>query len=385
MTTLKVSAYAAILIALPVHPLPGLRLRAARAQPAEKRVDPPVPAHDPVPVHRRGRLRLLRRRPRRAEFLLNFNDDEFNIEVRAREYYSFFVLTLIAVGLLFQIPVGILAVTRLGIVTPEQLAENRRYADPRDRRRRDAPPGHRPGDDADLDGPAAPAVRGQPAPRAALRPPARSRARTPSRGRPARPSRSPELVSAPMLFDLQSGKRRRVVQVVFGVLALIFAISFVGFGIGSGAGSAGSSTRSASAAATARPSPQFEQADRGRRGARSRTNPTNDRRRCSIWSPTLRRRRPRSGVDDRPATGATEVTRRSRPARGRRSPPGSDYLKTKPKQPDVRGRDTRRRLYALPRSTPDGARPRRSRSSPRPEPERRTYGQLALYCTPMAS
>jgi tetratricopeptide (TPR) repeat protein len=36
-----------------------------------------------------------------------------------------------------------------------------------------------------------------------------------------------------VLFDLKSGKRRRVVQVVFGFLAFIFFISFVGFGIGS--------------------------------------------------------------------------------------------------------------------------------------------------------
>jgi sec-independent protein translocase protein TatC len=32
------------------------------------------------------------------------------------------------VGLLFQIPTGILAVTRLGIFTPQQIAANRRYA-----------------------------------------------------------------------------------------------------------------------------------------------------------------------------------------------------------------------------------------------------------------
>jgi hypothetical protein len=37
-----------------------------------------------------------------------------------------------------------------------------------------------------------------------------------------------------VIFDLKSGKRRRVVQVVFGVLAFLFFISFVGFGIGSG-------------------------------------------------------------------------------------------------------------------------------------------------------
>jgi hypothetical protein len=37
-----------------------------------------------------------------------------------------------------------------------------------------------------------------------------------------------------VIFDLRSGKRRRMVQVVFSILAFIFAISFIGFGIGSG-------------------------------------------------------------------------------------------------------------------------------------------------------
>jgi sec-independent protein translocase protein TatC len=66
--------------------------------------------------------------PAALDFLLGFNADSFNIEVRASEYYGFFMLTLIAVGILFQIPVAVLAVCRLGIVTPEQLAHNRRYA-----------------------------------------------------------------------------------------------------------------------------------------------------------------------------------------------------------------------------------------------------------------
>ena len=38
-----------------------------------------------------------------------------------------------------------------------------------------------------------------------------------------------------MLFDLRSGKRRRVVQVVFGGMAVLFAVSFLFFGIGSDA------------------------------------------------------------------------------------------------------------------------------------------------------
>ena len=39
-----------------------------------------------------------------------------------------------------------------------------------------------------------------------------------------------------MLFDLQSPRRRRVVRVVFGGLALIFAVSFVFLGVGTGGG-----------------------------------------------------------------------------------------------------------------------------------------------------
>jgi len=33
-----------------------------------------------------------------------------------------------AMGLIFQLPIGILAASRIGIVTPKQLAQNRRYA-----------------------------------------------------------------------------------------------------------------------------------------------------------------------------------------------------------------------------------------------------------------
>ena len=39
-----------------------------------------------------------------------------------------------------------------------------------------------------------------------------------------------------MLFDLQSPRRRRVVRVVFGGLAIIFAVSFVFLGVGTGGG-----------------------------------------------------------------------------------------------------------------------------------------------------
>jgi sec-independent protein translocase protein TatC len=62
------------------------------------------------------------------DFLLGFNAAEFTTELRARDYYSFVAMLTIGMGLLFQVPIGVLAITRLGLVTPTQLRRNRRYA-----------------------------------------------------------------------------------------------------------------------------------------------------------------------------------------------------------------------------------------------------------------
>ena len=62
------------------------------------------------------------------DFLLNFNADEFNTQVRARDYYSFVTLLMLAMGLGFQIPVGVLAACKLGVTSPEKLRKGRRYA-----------------------------------------------------------------------------------------------------------------------------------------------------------------------------------------------------------------------------------------------------------------
>ena len=71
---------------------------------------------------------LLRRRPGGDQVPAELQPDQFNIQVRASDYYGFFITTLLALGLVFQVPMGILAVTRLGIVTPSSSRQNRRYA-----------------------------------------------------------------------------------------------------------------------------------------------------------------------------------------------------------------------------------------------------------------
>jgi sec-independent protein translocase protein TatC len=66
--------------------------------------------------------------PAAVRFFQNFNSGEFNVLVQAGPYYKFAATILLAMGLVFQVPVAILAATRAGIVTVKQLRKNRRYA-----------------------------------------------------------------------------------------------------------------------------------------------------------------------------------------------------------------------------------------------------------------
>ncbi len=66
--------------------------------------------------------------PPAVKFLLGVNQSQFEVQVRARDYYSFFSMTMLAGGVIFELPLAIIAVTRLGIVSVSQLSANRRYA-----------------------------------------------------------------------------------------------------------------------------------------------------------------------------------------------------------------------------------------------------------------
>jgi len=66
--------------------------------------------------------------PAAVHFFQNFNSSEFNVLVQANQYYKFAATTLLAMGFLFQVPVGIVAVTRAGLVSARRLRRNRRYA-----------------------------------------------------------------------------------------------------------------------------------------------------------------------------------------------------------------------------------------------------------------
>lgn len=64
--------------------------------------------------------------PKAIHFLTNFDQHEFNIQIRARDYYSFVLTVLFAVALVFQLPIFILALVRLGVLSTDTLRNNRR-------------------------------------------------------------------------------------------------------------------------------------------------------------------------------------------------------------------------------------------------------------------
>jgi sec-independent protein translocase protein TatC len=127
-TTLTVSAYAAILIALPVVLYQLYAFILPAFSPTEKRVALPLLLMVPFLFIAGAVFAYFVIVPAALNFLLNFNDTQFNTQIRARDYYSFVLLTLLAAGIVFQVPVGVLGLTRLGIVTPAKLKKNRRYA-----------------------------------------------------------------------------------------------------------------------------------------------------------------------------------------------------------------------------------------------------------------
>ena len=127
-TTFTLSAYGAILLSLPVvlYQLYAFVLPAFTAR--ERRVALPLMMMIPFLFIGGVVFGYYVVLPAALKFLLNFNSDQFNTQIRARDYYSFVSLSLVSIGVLFQVPVGVLALTRLGVVSPRQLRKNRRYA-----------------------------------------------------------------------------------------------------------------------------------------------------------------------------------------------------------------------------------------------------------------
>jgi len=127
-TTLTVSAYAALVLALPVLLYQLYAFAVPALAPEQRRATTALSLLVPVLFLAGAAFAFLVVVPAALQFLVHFNADQFDTQLRAREYYSFVTLTTLGVGAVFQVPIAILALTRLGIVSVAQLRRSRQYA-----------------------------------------------------------------------------------------------------------------------------------------------------------------------------------------------------------------------------------------------------------------
>jgi len=127
-TTLMNAAYFAVILAAPVVLYEIYAFILPAFSPSERRVATPLLVLVPVLFIMGVVFCYFVVLGPALHFLLNFNSDEFNTQVRAKDYYSFVSLVMIAMGLGFQIPVGVLAACKIGLTSAEKLRRNRRYA-----------------------------------------------------------------------------------------------------------------------------------------------------------------------------------------------------------------------------------------------------------------
>jgi sec-independent protein translocase protein TatC len=126
--TVRIAGYAALLIALPFLLYQAYAFVLPAFSREERSVALPLMAMVPFLFIAGVVFAYYMVLPNAINFLQNFNDDKFDILLQAKDYYRFSITVLIAMGLCFQVPVGILACTRLGIITVAQLRQSRRYS-----------------------------------------------------------------------------------------------------------------------------------------------------------------------------------------------------------------------------------------------------------------
>src|SRR5438132_4472548 len=64
--------------------------------------------------------------PAAVHYLTNYDKSLYDIRIRARDYYSFATMVMLAMAIVFELPIFVLALVRLGILTSARLRKERR-------------------------------------------------------------------------------------------------------------------------------------------------------------------------------------------------------------------------------------------------------------------
>ncbi|MFL5889655.1 MAG: twin-arginine translocase subunit TatC [Solirubrobacteraceae bacterium] len=127
-TTLSTSFWFALIFSLPVILYQLYAFVLPAFSPRERAVAMPLMAMIPVLFVGGVLFGYFLVLPPAIGFLQHFNDDSFDVLVQARDYYKFEIFTMLAIGLIFQVPIGMVALNRAGILSAERLRRTWRYA-----------------------------------------------------------------------------------------------------------------------------------------------------------------------------------------------------------------------------------------------------------------
>ncbi len=127
-TTLTIVMYFALLFSLPVLIYQGYAFVIPALNPNERRLAIPVMAAAPLLFIIGVTFAYTIVLPPAVRFLQGYNSGNFDILVQAKAYYSFEILTMLGIGLAFQLPLGLLALDRIGALNARTLRRQWRYA-----------------------------------------------------------------------------------------------------------------------------------------------------------------------------------------------------------------------------------------------------------------
>jgi sec-independent protein translocase protein TatC len=127
-TTMAIAAYFALLFCLPLLIYEVYAFVLPAFNPEERRNAIPVMMMAPILFIAGVVFAYFLILPPAVKFLQGFNSSNFNSLLQAKPYYEFEILTMLGIGLTFQLPLGLLALDRLGVLNAQTLVRQWRYA-----------------------------------------------------------------------------------------------------------------------------------------------------------------------------------------------------------------------------------------------------------------
>lgn len=127
-TTLTVVGYFTLLLSLPMllYQLYAFVLPALSRD--ERRIATPTVITAPLLFVAGAVFTYFEVLPPAIHFLQGYNASQFQVLLLARTYYKFAILLMLGIGLVFQVPLLLLGLQRIGVITAQTLTGNWRYA-----------------------------------------------------------------------------------------------------------------------------------------------------------------------------------------------------------------------------------------------------------------